>query len=162
MKPYMAFRVLVTGLAILAGPASAHVVLAETEAVAGTYHAAFFRISHGCGDSATVRLRIGIPEGIGSVAPQPKPGWSLSVERTGGRVLAIVWEGRLEAAHFEQFGAMLRLPATPATLYFPTIQTCEEGENRWTQIPSAGAAWGSVPYPAPVLEIRPAGVAGHH
>ena len=70
------------------------------------------------------------------------------------RVTAVTWRGRLEADQFDQFGIMLKLPATGAQLYFPTVQTCQAGERRWTQIPAAGAAWNSVPNPAPVLALQ--------
>lgn len=141
---------------------SAHVALAETEAVAGSYYAGFFRISHACGDSPTVRLRIGIPESIVSVSPQPKPGWTLSIEKDGERVSAVVWEGRLEANHFDQFGAMFRLPKTAGRLYFPTIQTCESGENRWVEIAAEGQPWNSVSRPAPVLSVTGGDDHAHH
>lgn len=133
--------------------ARAHVVLAETQAIAGSYYAAFFRVSHACGDSPTLRLRVEVPASIASVAAQPKQGWKLSVEREGNRVRAIVWEGRLESDQFDQFGVMLKLPNTNGPLYLPTIQTCEKGENRWTDIPATGQPWNSVPHPAPVVNL---------
>jgi len=153
---------LIAGLGVLAIPASGHVVLAETGATAGSYHAAFFRISHACGSSPTIRLRVEIPDSIVSVAPQPKPGWTLNVERDGDKVKALIWEGRLEANHFDQFGAMFRLPATNGVLYFPTIQTCATGENRWVQIPPPGKPWNSVEFPAPVLQLTGGEDHAHH
>lgn len=159
-----------------AGAANAHIVLAETEADAGAYYAGEFRVSHGCDGSPTVRLRIEIPEGVESAKPRPKPGWSIAIETEtlatpiqseGGeiteRVSAIVWEGRLDDAYFDTFGVMMRLPAASGLLYFPTAQSCDQGETRWTDIPEAGAAWNSVPYPAPVLTLAPApDAAGHN
>lgn len=139
-----------------AAMAEAHIALAEPQARAGGYHAAFFRVSHGCGDSPTISLRIAIPPSVASAHPQPKPGWTLSIEKQDERVTAIQWTGRLEADQFDQFGMMLKLPATPGKLYFPTIQRCETGEGDWTMIPAAGQSPRELKSPAPVLELTPA------
>jgi copper(I)-binding protein len=50
----------------------------------------------------------------------------------------------------------LKLPAKTGPLYFPTVQQCEKGETRWTDIPAAGQAWRDVPHPAPVLQLTAA------
>jgi len=156
-------------LLLAAVPAYAHVSLAEPEAFAGSSYVAAFRVSHACGDSPTVRLRVEIPEQIAGVNPRPKAGWTISIERasepnTGGaaaasntgRISAITWEGRLDADFFDDFGLLIKLPDTAARIYFPTIQTCASGDDRhWVQIPAAGKAWTSVPRPAPVLDVIP-------
>jgi len=167
---------LAAALAAIAAPAAAHVSIADAKGTPGAYHAAFFRLSHGCDGSPTVALRVEIPEEATVARPQPKPGWTLSVEtaplarpRTvdgetvASRVAAITWKGRLEADQFDQFGVMLRLPQRAGPLYFPTVQTCERGENRWVDIPAAGAAWTSVPHPAPAIELDgSSGGEAHH
>lgn len=148
--------------------ASAHVVLADPVAVPGSYYAGFFRVSHGCGESGTVSLRIEIPKGINNAKPQPKAGWTVATEteklatpiKTEGggqqtlRVTAITWKGSLPADQFDQFGVMMKLPAQFAPLYFPTVQTCEKGERRWVEIAPEGKAWNSVPSPAPMLHLE--------
>jgi uncharacterized protein YcnI len=150
-------------------PASAHIVLAEPQAKPGAYYAGFFRLSHGCGASPTTAIRIEMPEGVVMAKPQPKPGWTVSVDKTplpkpvpgeGGamlteRVTAITWRGRLGPDEFDQFGIMMKLPQAEGSLYFPTMQTCEAGGQRWTDIPAAGQAWHDVPHPAPVLQLVP-------
>ena len=138
------------------GQALAHVTLEKTEAATGSYQVATIRIGHGCSGSPTVNLRIEIPEGPESVRPQPKPGWTLAVEKQGERVSAILWTGRLEDDQFDQFGVMLKLPAAPGRLYFPTVQRCEAGENDWTMIPAAGQSPHALKSPAPMLELTPA------
>ena len=143
-------------LLISAVAAGAHIVLAEPQAKAGSYHAAFFRVSHGCAGSATLSIRVAIPAGIASAHPQPKPGWTLAVEKQGERVSAILWTGRLEDDQFDQFGVMLKLPAAPGRLYFPTVQRCDAGENDWTMIPAAGQSPHALKSPAPMLELTPA------
>ncbi|MEY4878693.1 MAG: hypothetical protein RJB62_161 [Pseudomonadota bacterium] len=163
-------RNLATGTALvisLATPAFAHIVFAEPQTASDSYYAGFLQVGHGCGTSPTTTIRVEIPDGINVARPQPKPGWTLEVEKTtlatpvpseGGtiteRVSAITWHGGLPADQFDLFGIMMRLPATVGPIYFPTVQTCAEGENRWVDIPAAGAAWGSVPHPAPILTLH--------
>lgn len=146
----------------LVATARAHVVLAQPVAAPGSTFVAAFRVSHACGDSPTVRLHVEIPEIIEGVNPQPKAGWKVTVERAPvpegsksiGRITAINWEGELDAAFFDDFTALFKLPDSAAQIYFPTVQLCKSGEDRqWTQIPAAGKAWNSVPRPAPVLNV---------
>ena len=139
-------------------------MLAQTQATPGSTYVTAFRVSHACGDSPTVRLRVEIPEIIEGVNPQPKAGWKVTVERAPvpagsksiARISAIVWEGSLDASFFDDFTALFKLPDGVAQIYFPTVQVCASGEDRqWVQIPAAGKAWNSVPRPAPVLNVMP-------
>lgn len=159
--------------------AFAHSVMSPDKAAPGAYYAGDLRISHGCAGSPTLAVRVEIPPAVVSAKPQPKPGWTLAIEREplaqpikgeGGqmvtqRVKAVTWTGRLPDDQFENFGLMLKLPSASGALYLPTVQTCERGENRWTDIPAAGQAWHDVPHPAPVIAVGPAAVdsmAGMH
>jgi len=163
-KHCIAFGAAVASL--LASSASAHIVFATPEAAVNSYYAGFLQVGHGCGASPTRSIRVAIPEGINIARPQPKPGWTVHVETEalaesvsveGGtmteRVSAITWTGELPADQFDLFGIMMRLPQAGSLLYFPTVQSCAEGENAWIEIPAAGAAWTSVPHPAPVLTL---------
>lgn len=157
-----------SALALTLGTAiQAHIVFADSNATAGSYYVGFLRVSHGCAGSPTVSIRVVIPAGVTSAKPQPKPGWTLTVDRAplaipitsegGGtvhdRVTAITWTGRLDADQFDQFGIMLKLSDMPGTLYFPMVQRCETGSNEWTMIPAAGQPWHSVRFPAPMLNV---------
>lgn len=161
---------LMTGLALItaAVPASAHIVFAEPSAMTGSYYAGFLRVSHGCGAAATVSVRVEIPASVLSARPQPKPGWTLSVERTplakpvtgeGGvaitdRVSAITWTGSLPSDQFDQFGIMMKLPADAGPLYFPTRQSCTTGSNDWVNIPASPEVWHDTKMPAPMLTLQ--------
>jgi periplasmic copper chaperone A len=158
-------------LAAIAGAsssaASAHVVFSDTEAQAGGYYTGFLRVGHGCGESPTVALRVTLPESVITARPQPKPGWTLKIEKAslakpvpaegGGsitqRVSAITWIGLLPVDQFDQFGLSMKLPDTPGPLYFPVVQTCEKGKNAWTAVPSDGTP---TRRPAPRLMLAPA------
>lgn len=162
---------LVACLCLNAMQAEAHVVLAKKEAPAGSYYKAVFRVPHGCGGSPTTAIRISLPDGILSAKPQPKPGWTLSIEKTalpkpvkgphGTLVTHVVktisWSGgALDNAHFDEFAIQLRLPDADAgtTLYFPVLQSCERGERHWNQKPRPGHKH-HLHDPAPALRLTP-------
>ena len=50
--------------------------------------------------------------------------------------------------------------AAGTTLYFPTIQTCEEGETAWIEIPAEGQDRDDLESPAPGVAVVDAEVAG--
>jgi uncharacterized protein YcnI len=159
---------LAAAAALIAAPAGAHVVLNPGQAAPGAYYAGAFRVSHGCSGSPTVSLRVTIPAGVVTAKPRPKAGWTLSIEREplaqpvkgeGGqtlreRVKAVTWRGRLPDDEFDEFGLMMKLPDAAGPLYFPAVQTCESGENRWVEIPVPGAARPATP--APKLDVTAA------
>jgi len=161
--------------AIAPSAAQAHIVFADPQAPADGYYAGFLRVTHGCGASATTSVRVEIPAGIASARPQPKAGWTLTIEKAplaqpikgeGGaaiteRVAAIVWTGSLPSDQFDQFGIMMKLPSAAGPLYFPTTQRCVEGINAWTNIPASPEAWHATPMPAPMLIVTSADHMGH-
>jgi uncharacterized protein YcnI len=147
-------------LSAAATAAEAHIALQETEARSGAYYVAAFRVGHGCGDLATTALSVELPEGISDTKNQPKPGWRF--ERSGRTV---AWRGRLEPSEFDVFAIQVKLPDSTGPLYFPAVQTCGAVEQRWVEIPAPGAAWTSVPHPAPVVTLtgaEPAAAAPGH
>jgi uncharacterized protein YcnI len=171
MKPL----ILLATAAALALPAvaSAHIVFATAQAPAGTSFTGALRVGHGCAGSATVSLRVEIPEGVLSAKPQAKPGWTINVEHLplktpvpgeGGkmqteRVSAITWTGALPDDEFDDFAVLLKLPKAAGVLYFPATQVCQSGRADWKDIPVAGQAWHDVAHPAPVLTVTD-GMAG--
>ena len=62
-------------------PALAHVTLEQNAAPVGSFYKAVLRVPHGCDGSATTKLSVQIPEGIISVKPMVKSGWTLQVTR---------------------------------------------------------------------------------
>ena len=159
--------IVVATLTVATGAASAHVTFAEPAAKAGSYYAGFLRVTHGCGSSPTVSVHVAIPQGIEIARPQPKAGWTLTMDRapltkpipseSGGlikdRVIGVTWTGNLPADEFDQFGIMLKLPSDAGPLYFPTTQTCASGANAWTNLPATLDAWHSIKMPAPMLIV---------
>ena len=153
---------------LCASTASAHIVFNRADAAPGSYVGAM-RITHGCGASPTTSVTVTIPVGIDNAKPQAKAGWTIEIAReplktptrseSGAtvteRVKAITWRGRLPVDQFDEVGLSFTLLTGAGPIYFPTVQTCESGENRWTEIPAAGAAWNSVLRPAPVINLAP-------
>ena len=151
--------------------AQAHVSLEKREATASTNEKLVLRVPHGCDGSPTVTLRVRIPDGVTNVKPQPKPGWQLTTikgkltapatgdhgQAVGETVREVQWSGgRLEDAHFDEFAFRAALPNQPgAVLYFPVVQECETGVNRWIEIPEPGKARNDYKQPAPELRLVP-------
>ena len=57
----------------------------------------------------------------------------------------------------DAFELSLQLPeAEGTTLVFPTIQTCEEGESAWIEVPEDGQSADDLELPAPSVTITAA------
>ena len=137
-------------------PASAHITLENREATIGSSYKAVFAVPHGCAGSATIKIRVQIPEGVIAVKPMPKPGWN--VEAIKGKyaseydfhgtklsegVREVVWSGgKLADDNYDEvvISTFLTAGLKPNTmLYFPTVQECEQGVSRWIDIPPEGS-----------------------
>lgn len=148
------FHVIAIGLLVpilAAGHAFAHVVLTEPVAPPGARYVGQFKVGHGCSGSPTVTLRIEIPAGVSAVSPQDQPGWTVSTERDGAAVKAVVWKnGSLAADKAITFSIAMTLPAQEGPLLFPARQTCQSGEEYWSQAPLPA---GKAKRPAPLLTV---------
>ncbi|MDN5870069.1 MAG: DUF1775 domain-containing protein [Nitrococcus sp.] len=155
--------------AVAARGALAHVTLATQEAPAGSSYRAVLRVPHGCNGSATTAIRVQIPKGVIAVKPMPKPGWELSTKvgdyeksyeyyghaLTRG-VKEIAWTGgHLPDAWYDEFVFRGRLPEAPAgtEVYFPVVQECVQGVQRWIAIPAPGKSAEDYDEPAPGLTL---------
>ena len=154
---------------LAASSASAHILLENRQATVGTYYKAVFAVPHGCAGSATVKIRVQIPEGVIGVKPMPKSGWS--VEAIKGKYAAdydyhgtklsegvkeVVWSGgKLPDDNYDEFVVSTYLSGglkPNTTLYFPVVQECEQGVSRWIDIPKEGSEGpGSKTPTSPVL-----------
>ncbi len=150
--------------------ASAHITLEKQEATVGGSYKAVFRIPHGCDGSPTRAVRIKIPDGVISVKPQPKPGWQLATVKAkyaksyklyGNDVTEGVTEvdftgGDLPDEFYDEFVVTTYLtgdlkPGT--TLYFPIVQDCANGTDRWIEIPAEGKTADDYERPAPGVKL---------
>jgi periplasmic copper chaperone A len=175
---------LVLTAACAAGPAMAHVTAQPNEgATGGTFRTAF-NVPHGCEGSATVAARLKIPDGVIGVKPQLKPGWQITLKMrkvqppmeagkptdashiqmdqhgtvASETVDEITWRGGpLPDNFFDTFPVAMTLPdaAAGTTLYFPFVQECQKGVQRWIAIPAAGQNWDDLREPAPFVRVKP-------
>lgn len=137
-------------LGVWGAPAWAHVDAQPGQVPAGAEADVDFVVSHGCDDSPTTSLTIQLPEGV-SGTPLAVAGFQGAVAE--GRVVR--WTGgNIPADQKQAFRVHLRLPNTPgATLYFPTIQSCQLGEIRWIELPTAGQEPHQLESPAAALRL---------
>ena len=157
-------------LALGTGSVSAHVTIQPNEAVAGGYSQMTFNVPHGCDGSATVTLRVKVPEVVLSVKPQMKAGWTVEIKKrqldaprtvAHGKTISetvdeVSWRGGpLPDSLYDTFGLMMKLPDAPGNLYFPVVQECENGVHRWIEIPSGEQKGEELREPAPVVRLKP-------
>jgi periplasmic copper chaperone A len=157
----------------LAAPASAHVTITPSDTAAGAFSVLTFQVGHGCEGSPTTRITIQVPEEILSVTPTRNALWEVdkTVEQLdepltdahGNEVTERVSEVTyttdtpLPEGYRDAFELSLQLPETPGeTLTFPVVQTCEKGENPWTEVPAEGQDPEQLDFPAPTVTITEA------
>jgi uncharacterized protein YcnI len=141
------------GALVCASIASAHITLENQQAPVDSSYKAVLRVPHGCNGSATVAVRVRIPEGFVGVKPMPKPGWKLDIvkgkypksmslrdAKVSEGVTEVAWSGgNLPDAYYDEFlltGYISGDLPAGQTMYFPVVQDCEKGVNRWIEIPA--------------------------
>jgi periplasmic copper chaperone A len=159
---------------LMASSASAHVTLENRQATIGAGYKAVFAVPHGCAGSATIKIRVQIPEGVIAVKPMPKAGWNVEVikgkyaaeydfhgTKFSEGVKEVVWSGgKLPDDFYDEFviSTFLTGVLKPDTvLYFPTVQECEQGVSRWIEIPEGDHAAHAhdSKWPAPGVKLMP-------
>lgn len=176
----MKFLCLMPLCVLAAQVASAHVVLDQPAALAGTGYKAALRVSHGCDGSPTTAIKVFVPAGLQGAKPQPKPGWTLAVttgtlatpytshgKTVTDDVTAITWtaaskDSWLPDAYFDEFVLRGSLPQQPGAMWFRVLQTCEKGSTDWAELPAAGTSTQGLKSPAALLELIESGHAGGH
>lgn len=173
--------IFVTCFALLtAQTVNAHIVLTEPQAVAGSYYKATLRVGHGCNGSATTGLTVQVPVGFQGAKPQPKTGWTITTRKAklvqpynshGKAVNDDVVELRWTAAskdaalpddQFDEFAFMGRLPDSAGPMWVKVLQTCESGQNDWSDIPASGTSTRGMKLPAALLDVQAAPKHEHH
>ncbi len=162
--------IVVTTTCLWSGMATAHVVLDQRTAPAGSYYRGAFRVGHGCDGSATVAITVNLPEGVRGAKPMPKHGWTIErkLEKLAKpydshgkavteEVTAITWRGGpLPDEFFDEFAIQMQLPAAAGPIWFKVLQQCEKGENHWATIPASGTSTRGIKAPAVPLDLLPA------
>ncbi|WP_226782888.1 YcnI family protein [Oceaniglobus trochenteri] len=166
-----------TALALSTSAAFAHSSFETPQAQQGSTYLGKIGIGHGCAGEPTLKVRVQIPEGVIAVKPVPKAGWTLEVvtgayeqsydyygtQLTEG-VKELIWTGELPDAYFDQFafrGKLTDRLAAGTTVYFPVVQECANGAERWIEIPAEGQDPHDLEDPAPGIKITEPGHGGH-
>lgn len=148
-----------------ATPVFAHVTIKPDSGDAGSYFQTAFTVPHACGDgaTATTTIRVQIPDGIYSVKPQFKPGWTVTtktrkldppVKAHHGpditeAISEVEWRGGpLPDSLFDSFSLIVKLPASTQSLSFPVTQECDKGSMAWADKPDGD-------HPAPIVRVVP-------
>ena len=129
----------------LAGTAGAHITANPGEAPSDSYATLDFSVGHGCEESPTTQVRIKVPPSVPSVTPGVHPLWDVStkegkkdkVELHGETITRGVSEVTYTAKQplppdrLDLLTMSVKLPAGEEgeSVYFPTIQRCEQGQT---------------------------------
>jgi uncharacterized protein (TIGR03382 family) len=133
--------------------AMAHVTITPSTTAAGATAELRVEIPHGCVGSATTAISIRMPEGVSDVTASDTDRWAVD-EATD----ALTWttDEPLPDAEHAEVEFSVRLPDDDgATLVFPVIQQCEQGEAAWTEVAEHGEGHDGLERPAPVLVVTP-------
>ena len=160
--------------------ASAHVEATPDKTAANSYALLTFGIPHGCATSGTTKMTITLPAELNDAQPTVNPNWTAQkiVEHlpkpkklANGtsitkRTSQIVYTAKtpLDPELRDTLVLSVQLPDTAGrTLYFPTLQTCQQGQTDWSQIPKEGQDEESLKSPAPSVTVTEAvaGADGH-
>jgi uncharacterized protein YcnI len=156
----------------LAGTAGGHITANPGEAPSDGYATLDFSVGHGCEESPTTQVRIQVPPSVPSVTPGVHPLWDVAtkegkkdkVELHGETITRGVSEVSytakepLPADRLDLLTMSVKLPAGEEgqSVYFPTIQRCENGQTRWIQIPAEGESADDLEEPAPAVVLTAA------
>jgi len=171
-----------TAALMLAGisGASAHVGVSPDNTTANSPALLTFAIPHGCETSGTTKMTITLPAELNDAQPTVNPNWTAAKvteqlpepkkladgSSITKRTSQIVYTAKspLNPEFRDVLVLSVKLPDTPGkTLYFPTLQDCEQGQTKWTDIPQDGQDEESVKSPAPSVTVTGAvaGTDGH-
>ena len=153
--------------ALFSNGASAHVVLENQVAQAGSYYKAVLKVSHGCDGSPIKKIILTIPDGFQGAKPMIKPGWNIEIKKevlkkpyvSHGKtisqdVIEITWDGNtIPNGFYDEFVVVGKLPETEGKIYWKTTQICEKGQIDWNQIPVKNQSLKDLEYPAAELKL---------
>lgn len=137
------------------GVARAHAVVYPKSTNANSYEKFTLRVPTEK-ESATVTVRVEVPEGFLISRVRPLAGWTYAMEKADDQktVKAITWSGgQILPGEFQEFEFQGKTAEDPGKYAFPVFQTYADGETvAWTG-PSDAAT------PASVIELQATGAA---
>jgi uncharacterized protein YcnI len=156
----------------LAAPASAHVTITPDTTAAGAFAVLTVSVPHGCDGSPTTSVAIQMPEEVNAVTPTRNALYEVEKEmqqldppvtdahgnEITERVATVTYttDEPLPEGYRDSFELSLQIPdAEGTTLVFPVVQTCEDGESAWIEVPADGQSEDDLELPAPGFTITP-------
>jgi periplasmic copper chaperone A len=116
-------------VALVAGPAGAHVEPDPARVKPGKAVTVEFTPEHGCKGSPTTKMTFQVPKGAKGAAPVAKDGWTTSV--TGRKIL---FEGGSVPDDVQGgFAISFTAPSAKTLLAWKVVQGCEVGETAWIE-----------------------------
>ena len=136
-----------------AGAAHAHVIVQPAEVPQGSFQVFTMRVPTEK-ESATVEVRLAIPDGVTISRFEPKPDWTYEIERNAdGKIVSVTWKAEgpgLSATEFGEFRMQGRVANDATELVWKAYQTYADGEVvEWIGAPDADR-------PASVTRVTPA------
>ena len=141
----------VAGLSLVALPVGAHVEATPAVVRPGVSTTITFTGPHGCLASPTVKVAVKFPASIAKVVTVAPNGWTGSVSGS----VATFTGGPLPVNQKAGFGLTFIAPKTEGTVQFPTVQTCEKGQNAWVQQTLANGDEPDYPVPTVLVSSKP-------
>ncbi len=144
--------------------------------IAGSVFKANMMVTHGCGDSPTIKLEMDVPEDVLAITPRVMSGWKIErvesklseprtvfgMERTK-YISRLIWSGgSLSSDYFDVFSFVVVLPHDAMTLYFPTTQYCVTGVDAYTGVPDSAKPDKQPQNMAPSLKVIESESGGGH
>jgi periplasmic copper chaperone A len=133
--------------------AFAHVSLEEPRGEAGRPYRAVLRMGHGCDKAPTTSVAVRLPSGFQQAKPEPKPGWTLSLQGDTATWTAARKDAALPDGQRGEFVVAGTLPRAPGTLWFKVLQTCGQSHLDWSQVPAEGTSTAGLKAPAALLQV---------
>ena len=94
-------------------------------------------------DVPTTVVRLVIPQGLKSVTPNAKPGWTIEIKKgegEGSEVTEVTWRGSLPSGQRDEFRFQAQAPAEETNLVWKAYQTYADGDTvAWENDPKVVA-----------------------
>ncbi|KAI8139464.1 hypothetical protein BJV82DRAFT_672736 [Fennellomyces sp. T-0311] len=167
------FRRAAAVLALMVLATDAHITFTQDETLPGVELNTSLAVGHGCDGSNTIEISVSVPEEVTQLEPQEIAGWNLTLQYRNGSseqraISNFTWSGgNLGAETYQDFGVIIHVPSVDVsqnnvTLYFPTIQRCENGTNEWVGEGEQSEAAGQKPAPELIITSTPSNSSNDH
>ncbi len=143
----------ITAIVLMPAVALAHVIVQPAQVGIGEFQTFSVGVPNEK-DSSVTSVKLELPAGLREVAPTVKPGWKITMDKTGqddsAHVTAITWSGgSIPAEQRDDFTFSAQVPAKASELHWKAFQTYADGTTvSWDQKPAGSddATGSSGPY----------------